>query len=279
MPLNPAVPHHAHQPPFAHQAGHVASATARAIQPVALLTPPQPQTAPPPKEKDVLRDTPLRYWGYLNEFGESFKDILKSQPAAAPYANGIVKHSYSAVGGYVLVDAFSKGLQGVKQAQKAGQNKKTQTFNGATASLDAALFQYAASYSLPAFVVAVTRDALKLAWNRVLDKTDKIKDILKHEIQHEIEAKGWYRFDQRALGRVKKLIDDHVLQKIKPAKALQKKISVQAEKRIALGLPLLGSLAVIPFVVHPIDAGVNWVMEHTYRPLVKKARAALLMNG
>jgi hypothetical protein len=143
--------------------------------------------------------------------------------------------------------------------------------------VDAALFQYGASYSIPAFLVAVTRDALKLGWNQALGGKkgkERVAEILKNEIQHEIEAKGWFRFDQRALGRVKKLIYDNLLQKIKPLGILQT-LEDKAERSLSLAIPLLGSLAVIPLVVHPIDTAVNWLLEHSYRPLVKKAKTHL----
>lgn len=274
MPQNRPAAHPVNQPPFSH---HALPTHPGAVAPKS-LKPHNHNEVPTPKEKDIFRETPLRYWGYVNEFGESFKDVLKAQPAMAPYADNLVKHSYSAVGGYVVLDAFAKGLQGVRQAQKEGQGIQAQVFNGTTAGLDAALFQYGASYSIPAFLVAVTRDSLKLGWNQALGGKkgkEKVAEILKNEIQHEIEAKGWFRFDQRLLGRVKKSIYDTVLNKIKPISTLQT-LEDKAERRLSLAIPLLGSLAVIPLVVHPIDTAVNWLLKHSYRPLVKKARTHLL---
>jgi hypothetical protein len=272
MPQKSPAMHPAHQPPFSHHALPTQPVVTAQGSFTKSLTPHKHSEKPAPKEKDVFRETPLRYWGYVNEFGESIKDVLKAQPAVAPYADSVVKHSYSAVGGYVLVDAFAKGLQGVRQAQKEGQGIQAQVFNGTTAGVDAALFQYGASYSIPAFMVAVTRDTLKLGWNQALGNKEKVAEILKHEIQQEIEAKGWFRFDQRLLGRVKKSIYDTALQKIKP---ISIKLEKKAERRLSLAIPLLGSLAVIPLVVHPIDTAVNWLLEHSYRPLVKKAKTHL----
>ncbi|WP_303673010.1 hypothetical protein [Vampirovibrio chlorellavorus] len=222
--------------------------------------------------KDIYRDTPLRYLGYVNELGESFKDLLKASSLTSNNADGIVKHSYTAVGGYVALDAFDKAVKGYRQSRNAGESQGLQVLSATTSGLDAALFQYGASYSIPAFLVAVTRDSLKLGLNRLLGKQKAVKEILQHEISHEIEAKGWYRFDQRWLGKLKKGIDDHLLQKLKPSQKfaeMVQKWGPKAEKNLCIALPLIGSMAIIPFIVHPIDHGVNFVLDHSYRPLAK----------
>ncbi len=224
------------------------------------------------QSKDLYRDTPLRYLGYVNELGESLKDWLKAFSLTTNSADGIVKHSYTAVGGYVALDAFDKAAKGYQQSKKAGDSKGGQVLSATTSGLDAALFQYGASYSIPAFLVAVTRDSLKLGLNRLLGKQKAAEEILQHEISHEIEAKGWYRFDQRLLGKLKKGIDDHLLQKLKPSQRfaeIVQKWGPKAEKNLCIALPLIGSMAIIPFIVHPIDAGVNFILDHSYRPLTK----------
>ncbi len=210
--------------------------------------------------------------GYLNELGESLKDWLKASSFFANQADGIVKHSYTAVGGYVALDAFDKAAKGYRKSQKAGESQGLQVLSATTSGLDAALFQYGASYSIPAFLVAATRDSLKLGLNRLLGKQKAVKEILEHEIRHEIEAKGWYRFDQRLLGKLKKGIDQTLLQKIKPSQKVAEMVQKwgpKAEKNLCIALPLIGSMAIIPFIVHPIDKGVNFVLDHSYRPLAK----------
>lgn len=217
----------------------------------------------------------MRYLGYLNELGESLKDWLKTFPLTSNNADGIVKHSYTAVGGYVALDAFDKAVKGYRQSKNAGESQGIQALSATTSGLDAALFQYGASYSIPAFLVAVTRDSLKLGLNRLLGKQKAAEEILQHEIRHEIEAKGWYRFDQRLLGKLKKGIDDHLLQKIKPSQKfaeMVQKWGPKAEKNLCIALPLIGSMAIIPFIVHPIDAGVNFVLDHSYRPVAKRLK-------
>lgn len=232
----------------------------------------QHSSEPSEQAKDLYRDTPLRYLGYLNELGESLKDWLKASPLTTNNADGIVKHSYTAVGGYVALDAFDKAAKGYQQSKKAGDSKGGQVLSATTSGLDAALFQYGASYSIPAFLVAVTRDSLKLGLNRLLGKQKAAEEILQHEISHEIEAKGWYRFDQRLLGKLKKGIDDHLLQKIKPSQKfaeMVQKWGPKAEQNLCIALPLIGSMAIIPLIVHPIDTGVNFILDHSYRPLAK----------
>ena len=52
------------------------------------------------KEVDIFRDTPLRYMGYANEVGESFRYV-------APW---FVKPSYGIAFAYVFADTYSKAM-------------------------------------------------------------------------------------------------------------------------------------------------------------------------
>ena len=53
-------------------------------------------------EIDIYRDTPLRYLGYANELGESFKKLIPKSLYLASYAAAI---------GYVLADTRDKALK------------------------------------------------------------------------------------------------------------------------------------------------------------------------
>uniref|UniRef100_A0A8C8X068 Mitochondrial fission process protein 1 n=2 Tax=Panthera TaxID=9688 RepID=A0A8C8X068_PANLE len=57
---------------------------------------------PPPRgaERDIFRDTWVRYLGYANEVGEAFRSLV---PAA------VVWLSYGVSSSYVLADAIDKG--------------------------------------------------------------------------------------------------------------------------------------------------------------------------
>ena len=59
------------------------------------------------QEVDIFRDTPLRYAGYCNEVGESFRYIFP----------GFVVPSYIVSFGYCFADTFDKGS---KQYKKDG---------------------------------------------------------------------------------------------------------------------------------------------------------------
>uniref|UniRef100_F6PHH2 Mitochondrial fission process protein 1 n=1 Tax=Callithrix jacchus TaxID=9483 RepID=F6PHH2_CALJA len=66
------------------------------------MSEPQPRGA----ERDLYRDTWVRYLGYANEVGEAFRSLV---PAA------VVWLSYGVASSYVLADAIDKG-------KKAGED-------------------------------------------------------------------------------------------------------------------------------------------------------------
>ena len=53
------------------------------------------------KEVDLFRDTPLRYMGYANEVGESFRYM-------APW---FVRPSYGIAFAYVFADTYDKSMK------------------------------------------------------------------------------------------------------------------------------------------------------------------------
>ncbi len=61
---------------------------------------------PPPPPVDWFRDTPLRYLGYANELGESFRPLIHKS---------VVHASYGVAIAYVLADTSSKAQATAKR--------------------------------------------------------------------------------------------------------------------------------------------------------------------
>ncbi|XP_012287949.1 mitochondrial fission process protein 1 [Orussus abietinus] len=67
------------------------------------------------KEKDLYRDTSVRYLGYTNEVGEAFRCIVPKP---------VVWLSYIVASGYVLADTIDKGLKAYRHDSEEGRNKR-----------------------------------------------------------------------------------------------------------------------------------------------------------
>ncbi|XP_059170301.1 mitochondrial fission process protein 1-like [Physella acuta] len=144
------------------------------------------------KEYDIYKDSLLRYLGYANEVGESFRNIVPVN---------VVWFSYLLATGYVVADASDKGYKMWKKEAKVNK--------AAIATVDTLIWQGLASVIVPGFTI----NRICWATRTVLQRATKLP------------------------GPVKKW-------------------SV-----VAMGL---GS---IPFIVKPIDRGVDWFMDHTFRRL------------
>lgn len=148
------------------------------------------------EEYDIYRDSLLRYLGYANEVGESFRPILPR----------FVVPSYLVSFGYVGMDTLDK------------TRKELEINNGrydlaANKAFDTMLWQTLASVIIPGFTI-----------NRVVKG-----------VKYGIRKSG--------AGSV-------------PA--------------LARWGPTAVGLAIIPFIVHPIDELVHNIMDKTTRPLGKK---------
>eukprot|EP01061_Rhynchopus_euleeides_P036002 TRINITY_DN60668_c0_g1_i1.p2 TRINITY_DN60668_c0_g1~~TRINITY_DN60668_c0_g1_i1.p2 ORF type:complete len:168 (+),score=57.44 TRINITY_DN60668_c0_g1_i1:112-615(+) len=85
---------------------------------------------------DVWRNGPLRYAGYANEFGEAFRPLIHRH---------IVTGTYAVATAYAAGDTYDKA----SIAQRQGQDWKAV----AVAGTSAALWQFLASVTVPAFFV------------------------------------------------------------------------------------------------------------------------------
>ncbi|KAJ1460380.1 mitochondrial fission process protein 1 [Pelagophyceae sp. CCMP2097] len=87
-------------------------------------------------EVDVYRDTYVRFFGYTNELGESFKPLI---------SRWVYLASYGVAGVYVILDAHDK--RGKVQLSTGSDVEAN------VAGLDALVWQCFASVALPGFVI------------------------------------------------------------------------------------------------------------------------------
>nr|XP_018897011.1 PREDICTED: mitochondrial fission process protein 1 [Bemisia tabaci] len=67
-------------------------------------------------EKDLFRDTPVRFLGYANEVGEAFRGII---------SNRAVNFTYGIASTYVAADAIHKATEAHSNSTENGRIKKT----------------------------------------------------------------------------------------------------------------------------------------------------------
>lgn len=91
-------------------------------------------------ERDLYRDTWVRYLGYANEVGEAFRSMV---PAA------VVWLSYGVSSSYVLADALDKG----KKAGEAPSPEAGRSTRVALAVVDTFVWQSLASVAIPGFTI------------------------------------------------------------------------------------------------------------------------------
>ncbi|XP_074869327.1 mitochondrial fission process protein 1 isoform X2 [Carettochelys insculpta] len=94
----------------------------------------------PPAETDLYRDTWVRYLGYANEVGESFRALV---PVSLVWA------SYGVATTYVTADAIDKG----KKAAAAHAHAAGRTTQVAVAVVDTFVWQALASVAIPGFTI------------------------------------------------------------------------------------------------------------------------------
>ncbi|KAM5194516.1 mitochondrial fission process protein 1 [Mantella aurantiaca] len=93
-----------------------------------------------PSQPDLYRDTWVRYLGYANEVGESFRALV---PKALVWA------SYGVATAYVTADAADKGLK----AAEVNKDSHGKTKSVTVAVIDTFVWQALASVAIPGFTI------------------------------------------------------------------------------------------------------------------------------
>ncbi|XP_053324547.1 mitochondrial fission process protein 1 [Spea bombifrons] len=91
-------------------------------------------------EPDLYRDTWVRYLGYANEVGESFRALVPKS---------LVWATYGVATAYVSADAVDKG----KKASKAHSDDPDKTARVTVAVVDTFVWQALASVAIPGFTI------------------------------------------------------------------------------------------------------------------------------
>ncbi|KAJ8712909.1 hypothetical protein PYW08_008213 [Mythimna loreyi] len=143
---------------------------------------------------DIWRDTWVRYLGYANEVGESFRPI---------FSKNVVRASYAVAFGYTLADTVDKSFKSYKR----GDGPHAVVIETG----DALIWQTLASVAIPGYVI----NRLCFFSTEILRKYTKVPR----------KTRNW----------------------------------------VAVGVGLVS----IPFIVKPIDNSTTWLMDKTYRKVVK----------
>ncbi|KAG7388078.1 Mitochondrial fission process protein 1 [Phytophthora pseudosyringae] len=92
---------------------------------------------------DMWRDSLVRYFGYANELGESFRPIVPR----------LVVPSYLVAFGYVLGDTFDKASKAHAKAAAQGVSIRKRNALVADATIDTLAWQTMASVVIPGFTI------------------------------------------------------------------------------------------------------------------------------
>ena len=163
---------------------------------------------------DIFRDTPIRYLGYANEIGESFRYQFPK----------LVLPSYIVSFGYCFADATTKGYATYQSASKARSSSSTTSESNTTNSrtnsptlkaiittTDTLIWQCLASVMIPGATINTIVKASRFA-------------IQKSPVVVPVVAAKW--------------------------------------------IPTTLGLGSIPIIIHPIDHGVDYLLDNTLRKVI-----------
>ncbi|DBA00374.1 TPA: hypothetical protein N0F65_000559 [Lagenidium giganteum] len=114
---------------------------------------------------DIWRDSLVRYLGYSNELGESFR----------PMAPRLVAPSYMVAFGYVLGDAYDKATKASTAARKQSVSESKHNKMVVGAAVDTLVWQTLASVAIPGFTI----NRVVAASSVVAEQTLKNSPVLK----------------------------------------------------------------------------------------------------
>ncbi|KAL0481635.1 mitochondrial fission process protein [Acrasis kona] len=135
-------------------------------------------------EYDVFKHSPLRYLGYVNEFGESFRPFIP---------NSVVVGTYVVATSYAIGDAIHKG--------QMAYTKKSTMRNWIVADKvqDTLIWQLLASVTIPAYIINRTVHATNWALTKFVCQN------------HSFRARGIFKFIPTLVGLATIPILPHVL--------------------------------------------------------------------
>jgi mitochondrial fission process protein 1 len=150
---------------------------------------------------NVFRDSPLRYAGYANEVGESFRYQFPR----------FVVPSYAIAFGYCFADAATTGWKAYrKEIKNDGSGDKGALRHATVGAFDTLLWQSLASVAIPGACINIL---------------------------------------------------------VKAARFSVQKSPIGLPFMLATWLPTATGLGSIPFIIHPIDRFVDYLLDNTVRPM------------
>jgi hypothetical protein len=223
------------------------AATPRAIVSI------QPQPAKPDHPPNVMRDTPLRFWGYVNEVAEAFAPQIRHAFGKGLHGKDWVNHwSYTVVDWYAQLDALFTTIRTWRQDKdRKGFDR---LWHAGTEGMAEWLFQLMASVYLPATVVSGVRKGMYQALNPGA-MPDPV--IPKHALAQALH----YLEDATRLTTY-----SVVKTAIKMPGAGQLLAQPWVKKQLLPWIPGLVATATIPLVIKPIDAFSQRVVDTVVKP-------------
>jgi fission process protein 1 len=198
-------------------------------------------------EYDPLRDGPLRYLGYANELGEAFAAWLF--PGGVPLSYGIAI-------AYVLFDTADK-YASTRAAAQARLGVTGADGKGSGNGKGGAKVPASVNVQRLVDVIALERGVDTLAWQLIASVAAPGYTI--HTVVAAARAALEAAERQPAVAAA--------LDAAATAAGAAPEAFLDALNR---GAPTAAGLAAIPFIVHPLDAGVHVLLNATLRPALRR---------
>lgn len=196
----------------------------------------------PTKVVDIYRDTPVRYLGYANEVGESFRAFVHV---------GVVRLTYVLASAYVCADAVSKGrktYQMLNKKQKISQEKLPKDIP--QSSIKSALLKESSISVMESSISAsISRETIPVIWREV---GVVVLDTLVWQTFASVIIPG-FTINRLCFFKHK------MLQRFTKVPLAGRKVVVT-----------MFALACIPFIIHPIDHLVDFAMDNSLRKTIHK---------
>lgn len=176
---------------------------------------------------DIFRDSPLRYLGYANEVGESFRYQYPK----------FVTPSYILAFGYCFADAMTSGYETYHQQQQPQQKQQktkkkenddvvvstSPLFDATIATADTLIWQSLASVTIPGFTINMIVRACRFVVQQQQQSSSSLSQKITRSPMMTATVMKWF--------------------------------------------PTCVGLASIPLIIHPIDRMVDYLMDSTFRQI------------
>eukprot|EP00242_Pyramimonas_sp_CCMP2087_P007443 CAMPEP_0198211060 /NCGR_PEP_ID=MMETSP1445-20131203/22602_1 /TAXON_ID=36898 /ORGANISM="Pyramimonas sp., Strain CCMP2087" /LENGTH=198 /DNA_ID=CAMNT_0043885253 /DNA_START=241 /DNA_END=834 /DNA_ORIENTATION=- len=197
-------------------------------------------TTPANESVDVFRDTPVRYFGYSNELGESFKAFI---------SKGLYRSTYAVAIAYGLSDALDKGYK----AKLACEESDARVRVGLKS-------ESAASSTISVMPCSSTSEKLSTKSDHSTQVALAVADTFVWQLFASVALPGI--FINRAVAATQQALksQEAELSKATPERAVHGRFFSRISRHPSLlrWAPTAVGLGLIPLIIHPIDYSVTW---------------------